>query len=224
MDRIHVEAVDAEAVGPDIGELARRGLVGDVPDAEAARLVAPRLRLLQHRDVGRLDAQRAGDLPVRAPLGPERGDAGALPHEVAPVLLHVGDHQVARDAHLVGVRVPVGRRDLGHDLRRGRVAHVDDRRAVGRLHVPDIGVAVLHDDLPAAGNVQMPHMLDVPAQDVFDLALHSAGASLALSFRRRSIQSGATMERASATRSALPMLDEKSVVTSPPDFCSASRT
>src|SRR3954454_3423320 len=56
-------------------------------------------------------------------------------------------------AHLVRMRV---RRqfDLRDDTWAPRVGDIDDRGALGRAHMPDIGPAPLGDDLAAAGNVE----------------------------------------------------------------------
>src|SRR3546814_19972804 len=76
----------------------------DVPDFEAAVVVAAHPRRLQLGHLRRLDTQRLGDLGVirRAPdLGGElRADlrqALALAQEVAAVMLHVGAHEIAGD-------------------------------------------------------------------------------------------------------------------------------
>ena len=76
------------------------------------------------------------------------------------VLFDIGDHQIANDAHLMGMR-PLRRRDLGNHLWRGRVRHVDDRCAVRRCHVTDVGIVALYDDLTAAGNVEPAKTRDV---------------------------------------------------------------
>src|SRR3546814_10105337 len=80
------------------------------------------------------------------------------------VLLHIGDHEVADDPHLVGVRGVVAESDLGDDSRVLGVAHVEDGGAVGRLHVADVGIAVLHHHLAAARQVEVSDAADVAGE------------------------------------------------------------
>ena len=47
----------------------------------------------------------------------------------------------------------LGNLDLRDDLRMFGIFDVENRRAVGRVHMADIGVAILDDDLAAAGQV-----------------------------------------------------------------------
>jgi len=57
----------------------------------------------------------------------------------------VDQHHVAGDSHLVRVNAH-GHFEVGDEFGMFRVAHVDDRRPVRRLHVADVGVAVLDGD------------------------------------------------------------------------------
>ena len=81
----------------------------------------------------------------------------AKPDEIAGRLvaaraLAIDDHDLVRDPHLV--RMQPGRNvDRRHDLRIGRIRDVQHRRPVRRLHVPDIGMVAIEDDLPAAGDI-----------------------------------------------------------------------
>jgi hypothetical protein len=192
---VDVEAVDAEAEGLVVGDQLRPGLVGDVVDPEPAVGIAALAGGVQHRDVVRGHAQLGRQLCIaRRPSqiagepGPELRQARALAQEVTIVLLDVGEHQVADDPDLVGVGVAVGQLDRRDHLGLRRIRDVDDRGAVRRLHVADIGSAVLDHDLAAAGDVQVADALDVAGQvDAvgFRHDSHSAGSDSLVARRRR---------------------------------------
>ena len=66
------------------------------------------------------------------------------------VALVVDQHDVAADPHLVRVQT-LGNFQVGDDFRILRILDVDDRSAVRRIHVTDVGVTVFDDDGAAAG-------------------------------------------------------------------------
>ena len=163
---VHVEAVHAEAVRLHVTEQAGLILVGDVPDLEAAFGVGVAKELARERDLLRLDAQLGCQLCIFR-LAAEGGQELAFgflqvsgrARGVTLVLLDVGDHEVAGDAHLVGVRALRLEGQRGDDLRPLRVRDVDDGRAMRRLHVADEGVVALDVDLAATGQVEMADAL-----------------------------------------------------------------
>src|SRR5437868_4065047 len=71
---------------------------------------------------------------------------------VAPRALAVDHHDVIRHPYLVGMQ-PRRNVDRGDDFWIRRIRYVEDRRAVRRLHVPDIGMVAVEDDLAAAGDI-----------------------------------------------------------------------
>ena len=78
---------------------------------------------------------------------------------VVLVALVVDDHHAV--AHRGLVRVDPRRHlELGDESGILRIAHVDDGRAVGRVHVAHVGETLVHLDLAAAGQVHAPHQLD----------------------------------------------------------------
>ncbi len=168
---VHVEAVHADAAGLHIGQQLRIGRIGDVPHPEPAIGIAARMALAQIGEILLGNADRRGDLGIRR-RPPERlrqlrGGAVellALAVEMPAMTLDIGDHQIARHPHLVGVRVMIHRRDLRDDARIGGIADIDDGGAVRRRHVADIGIAVLDDHLAAAGNVEMPDAADIAGE------------------------------------------------------------
>ncbi len=110
---------------------------------------------------------RAAALPERDLARPARvGDV--VDHEAAAdagrglvrgLGLAVHQHEPVGHAHLV--RVGLGRHlDGGQRPGPGRVAHVHDAGAVGRLHVGDVGGGPVHRDLAAARAVEPGDLLD----------------------------------------------------------------
>jgi hypothetical protein len=85
-------------------------------------------------------------------------DRALAPHPGMEQLV-VDQHDVAVHPHLVRMGV-LGERHLRDDFRPARVRHIDDRGAVRRPHVADIGVIALGDDLTAAGNVELRKVME----------------------------------------------------------------
>src|SRR5207244_11695517 len=73
--------------------------------------------------------------------------------------LAIDDHDAVDRAHLVRMRFRPDRqrRELSWML---RIAHVDDRRSVRRLHVADERRRAAHDHLTAARTIEVPDLLD----------------------------------------------------------------
>src|SRR5262249_34045952 len=71
---------------------------------------------------------------------------------VTPRTLAVHHHDVIRHPDLVGMQ-PRRNVDRSDDLWMRRICYVQDRSPVRRLHVPDIGVVAVQDDLAAAGDI-----------------------------------------------------------------------
>ena len=111
---VHIEAVHADPAGALKRDLPRPRLVGDVVKAKPAFVVGVLFRLLQQRDIARLDAQFFGQFGM-VRLAPEqaaqifahRGQLLGLAADAAIVALGIDDHQIARDARLVAVRIRV---------------------------------------------------------------------------------------------------------------------
>src|SRR6056297_338497 len=103
----------------------------------------------------------------------------------------------------------------------GRVRDVEDRRAMRRFHVADIGVIALDHHLPAPGNVEPGQMFDALGQRDVIVDLH--WITIAFFLRLRSNTSGSTKDTISATQRMLPSVEENSTEISPSDFLSARR-
>ena len=73
--------------------------------------------------------------------------------------LVVDQHDPVCGLHLVRMDA-VGNLDFGDDLRIGRIAYIDNRRAARRLHVADIGDAIVDGDLTAAAAVEFRNFPD----------------------------------------------------------------
>ena len=147
-------------MGAHVSDFARRRFVGDVPNFPTTVAITARHRFVEPRDVGLLETQfrrhrriAGGVLGVGKRLANGR-NAAAEAHKMAVVLFDVGDHEIARDPHLVGVGIgPVGWQFGDHRRRRG-VGDIDEGGAVGRFHVPHKSVPVLDHDLATAWYVQ----------------------------------------------------------------------
>ena len=96
---------------------------------------------------------------------------------MAPVIFIVDEHDVAVDANLVGVVV---RRHLQAGKNSGirGVRDIQDGGPVGLIHMADIGVIAIHDDLTAAGNIDMTYSFDVMRNDAGFQTIHDLIISL----------------------------------------------
>ena len=83
---------------------------------------------------------------------------------MAVVLFEVGIQQIAHHPRLVGVRIAVFKVDGGYNLRVRWIRDIDDRGAVGRRHVADIGIITVDHDLAAAGDIQAADAFEVSGQ------------------------------------------------------------
>jgi hypothetical protein len=140
--------------------LGPRG-IGQVEDHDDVALVAPHLR----RDVGVAAVEREAvhAEPAASPEGDlarasgRRDVVNAKPAGagagLSAVPLAVHEHQAVDRAHLVRVR-PRRHLQRGQLTRRRGIADVDQRRAVGRLHVGDARNPAVDHHLTAAGAVE----------------------------------------------------------------------
>ena len=99
-------------------------------------------------------------LPRPGGIGDVEDLEASLGVVVVLVALVVDDHHAVSHRRLVRVNSR-GHADLGRQLGILGVAHVDDRSAVGRVHVADVGETVVHLDLAAAGEVHARDLLDL---------------------------------------------------------------
>src|SRR5262249_53735179 len=178
---VHVEAMHADSAGPVIADQLRLRRLGHVVDLETAVVIPALLERLEHRQVVLGHAHLRGDflarglalerLGQRAPRGRQLLGAAA---DLAHVALVVDDHDVARDAHLVAVRVVIVERDGGDDARLARIADIDDRGAeMMRIgNVPDIGMRAADRDLPRPGEIEMPQAADVAGEHLAFHCIH----------------------------------------------------
>ena len=146
---------------PPAADLFRPGRILQVEDHDDGADIA----LLLRGDVGVAAIEgetvhtRSGALPMadvaRSARSADVEDAEAdeiVGRLVALRPLAVDHHDVIRHPHLVGMQ-PRRNVDRGDDPWLRRIRYVQHRRPVRRLHVPDIGVVAVQDDLAAAGDI-----------------------------------------------------------------------
>jgi hypothetical protein len=91
-----------------------------------------------------------GDLARFGAIGDVENLQSGLEFLFRLVALVVDQHDIATDAHFVRVQ-PFGDLYMRDDFGVLRILDIDDRRAVRRVHMADVGVAVLDDHRTAAG-------------------------------------------------------------------------
>src|SRR5882724_5836867 len=150
-------AGDPLAGHPPAADLLRVRRIVQVEDADDVAAItavegeAVDTLALPERDLARLVGTRdVEDAEAAAEAGARRGARRRLP---------VHEHHVVHHTDLVGVHV--GRdRDLGELARLRRVADVDHRGAVRRLHVGDVRRGAADDDLAAARAIEVADRFD----------------------------------------------------------------
>src|SRR5262245_63346603 len=163
----------ADAAGLVIADQLRPRGLGYVVDLEAAVVIATLLERFEHRQVVLGHAHLRGDFLARGltverfgQRGPRSRELLGAAADLAHVALVVDDHDVARHAHLVAVRVVIVERDGGDDAWLARIADIDDRGAemmrIGNM--PDIGMRAADRDLPRPGEIEMTQAADVAGE------------------------------------------------------------
>ena len=217
-------------MGFDVGQKFRRGLVGNVPDPETARcdsrVPVPSSRIGEYRLERSTASSAAMSVVATAPCRADPAILSPFLRKWRRSMFDIGDHHDHRRPRgpcgCGTIRPAVVRHGTVNLWGSRRIAHVDDRGAHGWLHVADKGIAVLHHDLPPARDVEAAETADVAGQ--FVVRFRPSLRLLLLSVLRRQFKNtGVTRDTTSATQSALPRLEENSVMMSPSDFFSARR-
>src|SRR5260370_14481103 len=115
---------------------------------------------------GEAMATAAGGLPLRDELWRGRirnvvdAHAAAKFGSVPAMALVIHEHHAVGDAHLV--RMPSsGDFEMSEDARLARIRDVDDRGAVGMMHVRDVGRNAVEPYLASTGAIEMPNKFGI---------------------------------------------------------------
>src|SRR5260370_22422086 len=148
---------------PPSPDLARMSRVDEVENHhDVAGVTLDRRRDVSVAAVeGEAMAAAAGGLPFRDELWRRRirnvvdTHAAAKFGIVATLAFVIHEHHAVGDAHLV--RMPsLGDFEMSEDARLARIRDVDDRSAVGMVHVCDIGRGAVEPYLATTGAIEMP--------------------------------------------------------------------